>query len=352
MLPRRTIARAGFAAIMLLAGPPTARAQIAGWQTFGPLLTSVNAISTAADSEATVYAGASQYDASQSALFGSTDGGQTWDALLEAERGDYLSEILSDPRDSSRIFAGMLGAGGITKIFRSTNRGDTWSLLLSISNPCVPSFAVGDGPDGILFACGTRFFRSGDGGLTWAQPATPFTETTSLAAAPGGTLYAHGDTKIFRSANAGDTWTAAADAPAGCPGLLVLRLDPSNPNVFIAGTGRLGAGGFQCGGVYRSENAGGTWAASALSGVYVTDLAVDAADPSTFYASASYVPGILPRGGVFRTGDGGATWQDLRLPTFSALHLALSPSGRLLHAATSLGAYELRIRKTRVIEPR
>ncbi len=288
----------------------------------------------------------------QSAIFGSTDGGQTWNALFEAPRGDYLSEILVDPRVSTRVFAGVLAAGGVTKIYRSVDRGDTWSLLLSLSSVCVPSFAAGASPDAILFACGTRFFRSVDAGLTWSQPATPFTETSSLAAASDGTLYAYGATKIFRSADSGDTWTAAADAPTGCPGLLVLRLLPSNPNVFLAGTGRLGPGGFQCGGVYLSENAGTTWVASALSGVYVTDLAVDTGDPSTFYASASYVPGILPRGGVFRTGDGGATWQDLRLPTSSALHLALSPSGRLLHAATPLGAYELRIRKTRVVEPR
>lgn len=352
MLKRRTIAAVGFAAVVLLAGPPAALAQIGGWQTFGPPLNSVNGISTAADSETTVYAGASQYDVSQSGLFGSTDGGQTWTEVFEAERGDYLSEILADPRDSDRIFAGVLGAGGITKVYRSTNRGDTWSLLLSISNPCVPSFAVGSGPDGILFSCATRFFRSGDGGLTWAQPATPFTETTSLAAAPGGALYAYGSTKIFRSINAGDTWTAHADAPPGCPGLLVLRLDPSNPNAFLAGTGRIGGGGFQCGGVYRSENAGGAWTASSLTGVYVTDLAVGAADPSAVYASASYIAGILPKGGVFGSADGGATFHDLHLPVFSALHLALSPSGRLLHAATSLGAYELRIRKTRVLAPR
>jgi hypothetical protein len=351
MLPRSTIARAALAAVVLAATPP-ADAQIAGWQTSGPPLSSVNGISTAADSETTVYAGASQYDASQSGLFESADGGQTWTELFEAERGDYLSEILADSRDSARLFAGVLGAGGITKIYRSIDRGGTWSLLLTISNPCVPSFAVGSGPDGVLFTCATRFFRSSDGGLTWAQPATPFTETTSLAAAPDGTLYAYGSTKIFRSANAGDTWTAHADAPPACPGLLVLRVDPSNPNVFLAGTGRLGGGGFQCGGVYRSENAGGTWTASSLASVYVTDVAVDADDPSAVYASASYIAGILPKGGVFGSADGGATFQDLRLPVFSALHLALSPSGRLLHAATSLGAYALRIRKTRVLAPR
>ena len=151
MLPRRTIARVVFTAAVVWPGRLRRTRRSPAGRRFGPPLTSVNGISTAADSETEVYAGASQYDASQSALFGSTDGGQTWTELFEADRGDYLSEILADPRDSGRLFAGVLGAGGITKIYRSNDRGGTWSLLLTISNPCVPSFAVGSGPDGILF---------------------------------------------------------------------------------------------------------------------------------------------------------------------------------------------------------
>ncbi len=352
MLSLRALARAGLAAAVLLTGPLRAGAQVAGWRTSGPPLRSVNSLGISADPD-TVYAGASQYDTSESGLFASTDGGESWTRVFEADRGDYLSEILIDPRDSDRIFAGVLGARGITRLFRSTDRGATWFMLLSLSNPCVPSFAVGGGADSILFSCGTRFFRSGDAGQTWAQPPTPFTETTSLAEAPGGILYAYGSSKIFRSTNAGDTWTAHADAPAGCPGLLVLRLDPSDPAVFLAGTGKLGGAGFQCGGVYRSENAGATWSASSLTTAYVTDLAIDAAEPSAVYASAKHVPGILPPGGVFGSADGGATFHDLHLPVSSgALHLALSPSGRQLHAATSVGAYELVFRRTRVVPPR
>jgi hypothetical protein len=338
--------------LVLLALARSLPAQPAGWHTSGPTLTSVNAISTASDEDATVYVGASIYEAQQSAIFGSTDGGGTWTALFEPSRGDYLSELLVDPRDASRIFAGILGGGGITRIYRSTDHGDTWSQLLSIGNVCVPSFVAGAGPDSILFSCGMRFFRSGYAGLTWSEPPTPFAEAVSLAAAPDGTLYAYGPTKIFRSTNAGDAWTPSADAPPGCPGILVLRLDPSNPNAFVAGTGLLGTGGFQCGGVFRSSDAGRTWTASGLSAVYVTDVAIDTADPSILYASASYIPGILPKGGVFRSADAGDTWTNLRLPVPSALHLALSSSGRLLHAATSLGAFELGIRKTRVVAPR
>jgi hypothetical protein len=328
----------------------TAQAQVAGWSTSGPELTSVNAIGTAADAEATAYVGASTYEASQSAIFKTTDGGQTWEALFEASRGEYLSAILVDPRDGQRIFAGVLGTG-VTRIYRSTNSGDTWPLVHTVSAGCVPSFVAGAGPDAILFSCGTRLFRSPDAGVTWSEIPTSFTESVSLEAA-GATLYAYGVTKILRSTNAGDSWTPAADAPPGCPGILVLRIDPAHPNVFLAGTGKLGGGGFQCGGVYRSVNSGTSWSASGLSAVYVTDVAIDTTDSSRIYASASYIPGILPPGGVFASSDSGASWQNLALPAPSALHLALSSSGTLLYAATSLGAYDLRIRKTRIVPPR
>ena len=85
--------------VVLLAPAGFSWAQPAGWHTSGPTLTSVNAISAAPDTETTVYVGASIYEASQSAIFGSTDGGGTWTALFEPSRGDYLSELLVDPRD-------------------------------------------------------------------------------------------------------------------------------------------------------------------------------------------------------------------------------------------------------------
>jgi len=116
--------------------------------------------------------------------------------------------------------------------------------------------------------------------------------------------------------------------------------------------GLIGAGGFQCGGVYRSTNAGASWAAPSLSGVYVTDLAVDPTDATRVYACASFIAGILPPGGVWVSGDGGLSFSDTHLPATGALELAVSSTGNLVHAATPLGVYERGVRRTRVVPPR
>ncbi len=340
------------AALCLLALLTPAAAVRAAWQTSGPAGARANAVSAAGGEPAVAYAAATVLESSTSALYRTDDGGQSWTGLVEAARGDSYAQVYADPRGGGRVFAALQKGTGATDILRSVDHGDNWSTVLTVSTRCVPSFETGAGPDSVVFSCGTRFFRTTDAGLSWNEPATPFGENVRLAAGGGGVLYAYGVSHIYRSVTGGSTWVEAGAAPPACPGLLSLRIDPADPSVFLAGTGMVGAGGFQCGGVYRSANAGASWSAPGLSGVYVTDLAFDPTDSSRVYACASYVAGILPPGGVYASGDGGRSFGNLRLPTTGALDLAVSANGGIVHAATGLGVYEDRIRKTRVVPPR
>jgi photosystem II stability/assembly factor-like uncharacterized protein len=335
--------------LALLATAAFARA---AWQTSGPEGTRANAVSAAGDDPSVAYAAATVLESSTSALYRTDDSGQSWTALVEAARGDSYAQVFADPRVGGRGFAALQKGTGATDILRSIDHGDHWATVLTVSTRCVPSFETGAGADSVLFACGTRFFRTSDAGLSWDEPATPFSENVRLTAGGGGAIYAYGVSHIYRSVTSGTSWVDAGAAPPACPGLLSLRIDPSDPSAFLAGTGVIGAGGFQCGGVYRSANAGASWSAPGLSGVYVTDLAFDPSDSSRVYACASYVAGILPPGGVYASSDGGRTFGNLRLPATGALDLAVSANGGLVHAATSLGVYEDRIRKTRVVPPR
>jgi photosystem II stability/assembly factor-like uncharacterized protein len=340
------------AALLLTAFATPAALALPGWETSGPPGARANGVSASAGNDARVYAAASILESSSSALYRSDDGGRTWTAIIEAPGGDSYSEIFADPRSGERIFAAALKATGATDIYRSLDGGVTWSTILTVSTRCVPSFAVGAGPDSLLLTCGTRLLRTADAGLSWDEPATPFTENVRLTSGPGGNLYAYSLTRIFGSTTGGSSWTDAGAAPSACPGLLALRVDPSHAAVLVAGTGLLGAGGFQCGGVFRSENGGASWTAASLSGVYVTDVALERTDPARVYACASHVAGILPRGGVYVSGDGGRSFSDTHLPTTGALELAISATSRIIHAATPLGVYQRTVRKTRVVGPR
>jgi len=324
-----------------------------GWATNGPPLFQVSAVAADPAQDSSVYCASSIIEAKQSAIFHSADGGNTWDPLVELLTGEFYSTLLVDARQPQRIYAGARGTDNHGKIYRSIDGGAHWIQTASVPPPsCSPSFAAGSGAQTVLAACGSTLLRSPDGGATWTTLTAPFTQATRLTPGPPGTVVAYGASSIFRSTNDGGSWTPIATAPAACPTILAAQMDPSNANVLLAGTGSVGAGGSVCGGVFRSTDGGRTWGPIAISGFYVTDLVLDPRSPATVYAGASSLPGILPRGGVFESHDGGQSFNDLRLPASGALRLALSPSGRLLHAATPIGAFVRGFRRTSLLEPR
>ncbi|MCJ7708940.1 MAG: BMP family ABC transporter substrate-binding protein, partial [Anaerolineales bacterium] len=73
---------------------------------------------------------------------------------------------------------------------------------------------------------------------------------------------------------------------------------PSNPDLLYLGTARAG--------VYRSDDGGQTWqpARSGLDRAAISSLVVDPTDPNTLYAGVEL-------GGVYRTTDGGANWEPI-----------------------------------------
>ena len=336
MVPMRRVA----SVLVLLAVAASSRCLVAqnlGWQSFGPSLYQVNDV-TAGIADLTVYAASANFNAGQSAISVSTDGGQTWTGLVQAPTGQFYAEILADQSDPNRLYAGAPGSG-TTTIYLSNTGGTGWAAALTIPVYCVPSFAQSAANGNVLVACGTSLYSSPDG-ATWTSVTNPFTEATRLAAGTGGTMYAYSPTHIYKSTDSGQTWSASGSAPGACPGLTALRVNPSGGSL-AAGAGLTGASGFQCGGVFSSSDGGTTWTAGGLSGVFVSDLAFDTSQPSTIYAGAAFIAGVLPMGGVWRSMDGGVTWDNLALPQPGASRIALSSRNDVLYAATSLGVYQL-----------
>jgi photosystem II stability/assembly factor-like uncharacterized protein len=120
-----------------------------------------------------------------------------------------------------------------------------------------------------------------------------------------------GSGNIWKTENAGTTWTPIFDGQAsysiGC-----LALDPSNPDVVWAGTGENVSGrhvGFGDG-VYRSLNGGKTWTNMGLTkSEHIARILVDPRHPGTVYAAAE---GPLwssgGERGLYKTTDGGKAW--------------------------------------------
>lgn len=138
-------------------------------------------------------------------IFKSTDAGATWNQLSGTVTGvpfgafDYVNDVIVSANDSNTVYAGTR-----TGVWRSTDGGTNWSVLLA--NPWYvagPSSSVGcyagcldlvartdTSPDTLIASFGSLsadgIYRSTDGGTTWSSwGANPANQgRTSIAIAP------------------------------------------------------------------------------------------------------------------------------------------------------------------------
>ena len=124
----------------------------------------------------------------------------------------------------------------------------------------------------------------------------------------------------------------------GDPGLrayvLTYAIDPVTPATVYAGADR---------GIYKSVDAGNSWTAvnnglPASSDLIVRTVVVDLTNPSVVYAATEFA-------GVYRTTDGGAHWTPLNdgLSNPHVHALVLDAKGRSLHAATLVGNFDFEL---------
>jgi photosystem II stability/assembly factor-like uncharacterized protein len=147
---------------------------------------------------------------------------------------------------------------------------------------------------------------------------------------------------VWKSVNAGETWEPVFDGqPIASIGALAVA--PSNPNIIYVGTGEadfrsdLTYGN----GVYKSTDAGKTWShigqAELGNSRHISRIVVDPRNPDVVLVAAlgdAYGPNA--ERGVFRSTDGGASWQKVlyKDENIGAIDLAADPDNpQTLYAA-------------------
>ncbi len=162
-----------------------------------------------------------------------------------------------------------------------------------------------------------------------ADPAHP--STVWVATATGG---------LWKSTNRGQTWTSVFDTMAVST-FGDVALAPSDPDVVYAGTGEQNNRQSTSwgGGVYRSDDGGRTWRHLGLQATrHVGKIEVDPRDPDVAWVAALgnlWAPS--PERGVYRTADGGRTWQKVLFVDdyTGAVDLVMNPSNPdVVYAAT------------------
>lgn len=144
---------------------------------------------------------------------------------------------------------------------------------------------------------------------------------------------------VFKTTSNGVTWSAIFEKEA-VASIGALALWQKNPELVWAGTGESNSRNSSAwgGGVYRSDDGGGSWRASGLEATStIARIVCDPVDSNTVYVAAlGRLWGENPERGVFKSSDGGRTWAHvLKIDARTgAVDLVMDPSNpRTLYAA-------------------
>ena len=169
-----------------------------------------------------------------------------------------LSTMAIDPQDTNRIYVGALNSG----VWRTTNGGSTWQPIAdSLPTLTIAALALDPIDHNRLYMVSARngVFRSDDGGTSWSHISTADLD----AIVHGGKLLVSADnpnrllvvTKagIRRSVDGGSNWQLVLSG-GSATGLVN---DPTAPNRYYAAIYH--ETDANVAGIYRSENGGATW---------------------------------------------------------------------------------------------
>jgi len=217
-------------------------------------------------------------------VYKTQNGGKTWKNMgLKESR--QIGKILIDPRDSNVVYVAaegsVWGPGGDRGLYKTTDGGQTWKAVLTISQHTGVSDMVRDprDPDTIYAASHQRrrhVFTKIDGGP---------------------------ETDVYKTTDAGKTWEKMTTGlPSGDMGAIGLAISPVNPDVVYAIIELPeGKGGF-----YRTSDRGASWQKMSdhvsNSPQYYNEIFADPMDVNKVYSGET----------ITRvTADGGRTWQTL-----------------------------------------
>ncbi len=275
-------------------------------------------------------------------VFKSTDRGAAWE-LLDLNLPPTLpipfeiDALLVDPSDPATVYAGTSsGTGGL---YKSRDAGASWELDENFFR--VAKLAADPRTPGALWVAGFPPLHHSADGETWEDKGPPVDElgfeTFAFRVDPHApdVLWAAGSTfntglpqlRLFRSADGGETWKRRETGLAGSR-VLALAIDPTNSNLLLAGTES---------GLFRTTDAGLTWAKVSGFSAEVNAIVAAPTTPPAFYAN-------LAGFGVQRSINGGVTWTPARrgLAPVPVSMLAVDPNDphRLYAGSATRGLFE------------
>jgi photosystem II stability/assembly factor-like uncharacterized protein len=145
---------------------------------------------------------------------------------------------------------------------------------------------------------------------------------------------------LWKTTDGGVSWRAVTDAQIHSSSVGAVAVAPSNPDIVYLGTGESEIRGniIQGDGVYKSVDAGKTWTQIGLADTQViAKIRVHPTNPDLVYVAAFGHHALPnPDRGVFRSKDGGKTWEKIlfRDNKTGAIEIVLDPNNpQVIYAA-------------------
>jgi photosystem II stability/assembly factor-like uncharacterized protein len=265
------------------------------------------------------------------------------DFLIQAGRASLLTAaapslggaLLSSP-ERWRALA-TTGAAARMQQIASLASGIRWRMLGPFRGGRVDAVSGAPGrPNEFYFgSVNGGVWKTIDAGRVWepvfdSQPVASIGAIAVAPSAPDVVYVGSGESTLrdsagygngmYKSTNAGKTWTHIGLDDTQHIGKIAVH--PTNPNIaFVAAIGHLYAAS-PARGVYRTRDGGKTWQKVLYKdeNVGAIEVVIDPTNPQVVYAGLwntrrppwyTYAPTNGPGGGVYKSTDGGTTWQPL-----------------------------------------
>lgn len=233
-------------------------------------------------------------------LYKSDDGGKTWNFIGLPDAGQ-VGKIIVNPKNADLVYVAALGhAFGSNEergVFRSKDGGKNWEHVLALS----------DTTGAVSLTINPHNPREIYAGM-WRAERKPWTLIS------GGN-----QSGVYKTTDGGDTWKKLGGGlPTGLVGKVAVTVSPANPDRVWAILEAEPDGG-----VYRSDDGGHTWMRTNSENKlrqrawYYTHIMADPQDPNTVYALNT---------GLYRSVDGGKTFENIEVPHGDVHDLWISPS--------------------------
>ncbi|MCP4291380.1 MAG: T9SS type A sorting domain-containing protein [bacterium] len=272
----------------------------------------------------------------------------TWQQRGPTNIGGRIADIAVHPTNEMIAYAATATGG----LFKTTDGGTDWdpvfdqgdvltcgAVAVDPQNPDTVWLGTGEANAISYSVFGQGIYRSDDAGQTWqnkgladgryiARIAVDPTDSDRVFSAVTGKIFGTGNNRgIYRTTNGGDSWDkvfALTDSTAATD----LAINPDNPDIIYAAMWERTRGlnyrtsGGPTSGIYRSTDGGDTWNELTLglpSGIRGRiGISLCTSQPNVLYAV--YVGADAQYQGVYKTTNGGNTWTSVGTSALNGIH--------------------------------